>query len=136
MPNLINLKKIRKARGLTQNELADKVNVTESFISQCETGKKSPSLEVALRIAEALDCETADLVTKRMGLLNLIEDKKITATIDGDGELFDIIKLSDLNEDQRLAIHAVVTSNATVLHHARPAIELLLSQQQDQDDPK
>ena len=82
MPNLQNLKTIRKARKMTQKELADIVGVSESSISQYESGTKSPSFEVALKIAEALDCESADLVTERKGLITLIDEegKKIPAT--------------------------------------------------------
>ena len=77
-----NLRKIRKAKGLNQKELASLVGVSESSISQYETGGKNPSFEVALKIAEVLDCEFADLVTKRETLINLSpdDDKKIPVT--------------------------------------------------------
>ena len=95
MPKLINLKKIRNAKKMTQKKLADMVEVSPSSISQYESGSKSPSFEVALKIAEALNCESADLVTERDGLLNLIEDKKIPAT-NSDGLTTDLIELSNL----------------------------------------
>lgn len=60
-----NLKKYRKAKGLSQKELAESVGVSESFISQLENSKKMPSFEVALKLAEVLDCESADLVSTR-----------------------------------------------------------------------
>lgn len=60
-----NLRKIRKARGLTQKQLAELVGVGESSISQYESGGKTPSFEIALKLAEVLDCESADLVSKR-----------------------------------------------------------------------
>ena len=78
-----NLKKYRKAKGLKQKELADMVGVSESSISQYESGKKTPSFEIALKLAEALDCESADLVSKRGNVLP--EDNKKTATGIGDG---------------------------------------------------
>ena len=74
-----NLRKIRKARGMTQKQLAELVGVTESSISQYENGGKTPSFEIALKLAEALDCESADLVSKR----DVIIEK--TATQSGDG---------------------------------------------------
>lgn len=61
-----NLKKYRKAKGLSQKELAESVGVSESFISQLENSKKMPSFEVALKLAEVLDCESADLVSTRI----------------------------------------------------------------------
>lgn len=79
-----NLKKYRKAKGLTQEELAVMVEITASSISQYETGKKTPSFENALKIAEALDCEVADLISERENISP--EDNKKTATENGDGE--------------------------------------------------
>ena len=123
-----NLRKIRKARGLKQKELAKLVGVSESSISQYESGTKTPSFETALKLAEALDCESADLVSTRD--LPIREDKKITAT-SGDGNFLD---LSQLNEEQRLAIKELLRMNPQTLAVALPAIELFLSSQQDQDD--
>jgi len=79
-----NLKKFRKAKGLKQKELADIVGVSESSISQYESGKKTPSFEIALKLAEALDCESADLVSTRENI-SPAENKK-TATSIGDGD--------------------------------------------------
>lgn len=76
-----NLKKIRKLRGLKQKELAEMVGVTESAISQYESGNKVPSFEVALKLAEALDCESADLVSERDVLFE--KNKPVTTTDDG-----------------------------------------------------
>ena len=47
----------RKRRGLTQDQLAEKLEVTTSFIGQIEAPniKKSISLDTLFRIAKALD---------------------------------------------------------------------------------
>ena len=45
-----------------------------------------------------------------------------------------ILDLSTLSLDQQLAIKAVVSSSSSTLSQVRPAIELLLSPQQVQDD--
>lgn len=42
-------------KNLTQQELADVVGVTRQTIIAIEKGRYSPSLEVALKIARALD---------------------------------------------------------------------------------
>lgn len=60
-----NLRKLRKAKGLKQKELAQLVGLSESAISQLESGKRFPSYETILKIAEALDCESADLLSTR-----------------------------------------------------------------------
>jgi transcriptional regulator with XRE-family HTH domain len=46
---------LRKERGLTQKELAEKVGTTQAVISRLENASVKPSLETILKIAEALD---------------------------------------------------------------------------------
>ena len=48
------LKANRKAKGLTQQELADKCGVTRESIVWWETGKNSVSLENAGKVVKAL----------------------------------------------------------------------------------
>ncbi|WP_373600220.1 helix-turn-helix transcriptional regulator [Paraclostridium bifermentans] len=56
MTNFIsNLKKYRQFNGLTQEELANKVNVRRETIARLENAKYNPSLELAFRIAKELD---------------------------------------------------------------------------------
>lgn len=43
------------ADGMTQGRLAEEVGVTRQTINAIEQGKYSPSLEVAFRIAQALE---------------------------------------------------------------------------------
>ena len=40
-----NLRKIRKENGMTMKDLADKIGVSESAISQYENGKRQPGFE-------------------------------------------------------------------------------------------
>ena len=80
-----NLRRIRKAKKMTQKRLAELADVTESAISQYESGKKTPSFETALKIAEALDCESADLVSERdIGFAESEQGIKKAATIGDD----------------------------------------------------
>ena len=57
-----NLRRLRKAKGLTMKELGEKVEVTESMIQMLETGKRKPSFELLLKLGEVLDCSVDDLV--------------------------------------------------------------------------
>lgn len=50
-----NLKSLRKARGLSQEELARKLNVVRQTISKWEKGLSVPDSEMLIRIAEELD---------------------------------------------------------------------------------
>lgn len=46
------LRELRKARGITMKELGDMLGVSESTISLYENGKREPSYELLLKIAE------------------------------------------------------------------------------------
>ncbi len=48
------LQSFRKMNCLTCQELADKVGVTKQFISYLETGKRQPSDDMVIKLAEAL----------------------------------------------------------------------------------
>lgn len=56
---------LRKMRGLSQEQLAEKANVSRSHISSIEApGIARPfSLEVFFNIADALEIDPADLIT-------------------------------------------------------------------------
>lgn len=56
---------LRKMRGMSQEQLAEKANVSRSHISSIEApGIARPfSLEVFFNIADALDIDPADLIT-------------------------------------------------------------------------
>lgn len=45
----------RARRGITQVQLAQEVGVTQTTISQHETGLTTPSVQVLVKIAKALD---------------------------------------------------------------------------------
>ena len=47
----------RKARGLSQAELAELTRTTQSAIARLESGGRPPRIDTLLRVAEALDCE-------------------------------------------------------------------------------
>ena len=47
----------RKRKGLTQNDLAERLEVKQCTISYIENGKKLPSLELAFKIADELEID-------------------------------------------------------------------------------
>jgi transcriptional regulator with XRE-family HTH domain len=49
----------RKAVGLTQAELSEKIGISEKYLSRIECGKQVPSIVIVARICEAL-CVSAD----------------------------------------------------------------------------
>lgn len=55
------IKELRKRKGLTQEQLAEKVDLATRYISLIEVGRSSPSLETIENIANAFDVELKDL---------------------------------------------------------------------------
>ena len=58
---LNNLEEIRKAAGLTQQELSEAAEVSRKSINAIENGIYVPSTVLALKIAKTLDCNVEDL---------------------------------------------------------------------------
>jgi putative transcriptional regulator len=56
------LREVRQqGEGMTQQALADLVGVSRQSIIAIESGRYSPSLELAIKIAEVFDCEIREL---------------------------------------------------------------------------
>ena len=69
-----NLREARKAKGLTQQQLADRVYVTSRSIIALEKGEYSPSLLLAYRLSLALEVPMETLFCLEENLQE--EDKK------------------------------------------------------------
>ena len=52
----------REAKSMTQEQLAEIVDVSQNFISSIERGKKTPSFDTFLDIVDALDVTANDLL--------------------------------------------------------------------------
>lgn len=55
------IKELRKRKGLTQEQLAERVDLATRYVSLIEVGRSSPSLETIENIATTLDVELKDL---------------------------------------------------------------------------
>jgi transcriptional regulator with XRE-family HTH domain len=51
----LNVKKLRKEAGLSQEAFADRAGLARSYMSDVETGRRNPTLKVVERIAGALE---------------------------------------------------------------------------------
>lgn len=56
------IKKIRKEKNLTQDELAERLHCTRQTISNYETGKSEPGIEILIELAGVLEVEINDLI--------------------------------------------------------------------------
>jgi transcriptional regulator with XRE-family HTH domain len=54
---VFNLKKFRKKRNVSQMKLAEMLDTSTSYIGEIEINRKTPSMEMVEKIANALDIE-------------------------------------------------------------------------------
>ncbi len=84
--NLIKTK--RKEKGLTQDELAEKINVTEKAISRWETGRGTPDISLLIPLSKTLGISVSELLSGK-------EDKQEEKNIK------DIIKYIDTTNKKK-----------------------------------
>lgn len=60
------IKDLRKKAGLTQSELAKKMNVSASHISQYECGQRNPSINQLKKFADALNVTLDNFIVCRI----------------------------------------------------------------------
>lgn len=59
-----NIRRIRKEKGLTQKQLGERLNMTQSAIGQFENNKTSPKIETVDKIASALGVNIVDIMER------------------------------------------------------------------------
>ncbi len=90
------IKGTRKLRGLTQEQLAEKVDISLEYISQIERGIKMPSMQVFIKLVEILDVSADYILRDSISTRNLYGDKQIGS------------KLERLTPKQRVALEALI----------------------------
>ena len=61
----LNLQNLRRERDLSQEELAHRAAMHQTYLSGVEGGKRNPSLLVLARLAEALGVDLEEITRKR-----------------------------------------------------------------------
>lgn len=56
------MKELRERRGLTQAQVADKLNVDRSAVTKWETGDSTPLRKYRRKLCELLGCTEAELL--------------------------------------------------------------------------
>ena len=75
-----NLKKLRKSKNMSQEELAEKVMVTRQSVSKWETGEAYPEMNNILELCKIFHCHINDLVNDNiLDIDSLDEDVKMSA---------------------------------------------------------
>ena len=57
-----NIRNARKLNHLSQNELADKLNISREHLAKVETAKRGVSLDLLFQIADILNIHEKDLL--------------------------------------------------------------------------
>jgi transcriptional regulator with XRE-family HTH domain len=60
----INLRRLRHAKEMTQEELAERAGLSARYVGAIERANKSASVSVLGRIADALEVEPAELIRR------------------------------------------------------------------------
>jgi len=57
-----NLRRLRHAKGISQEDLAFEAGINRSYMSKLEKGASYPGLEILAKLATVLECEPTDLI--------------------------------------------------------------------------
>lgn len=88
-----NIRDLRERSGLTQEALAEKLFVTRQTVSNYETGKTRPDLDMLIRIAETLGC---DANTVLYGIPQSPERKRTIKRVAITGSIFLVLLVAHL----------------------------------------
>lgn len=90
------IKEARRKQQLTQEQLAERLDISVEFVSQIERGLKLPSMQVFIKLIEALNV-SADY---------LLRDSVSTGQLFGDHAIGR--KIEKLAPKQRIALEALI----------------------------
>lgn len=74
------LKSWRKSKGMSQDELAEELNISRSCVSKIESGKKQPDINTFVNWAKATNCDMqaaivlfgSDVITNAANLISTL----------------------------------------------------------------
>ena len=89
------IKTLRKEKGLTQSQLADKLGVTDKAVSKWEVGEANPDIELLAKLAEIFDVTIDYLLTGK------IEEKISIDDMDEEKRALYLIKKDDVKGFQK-----------------------------------
>lgn len=105
------IKELRCLNYISQMELAERSDISDTYLSLIESGKKRVSLETLIKVANALETTADTLLTGNL----LIDSGKY------ESELSDIMK--DCSHYEKRVIYEVIRSLKDSLRRNKPVIE-------------
>lgn len=89
-----NLKLIRKSKKMSQEELAEKINVSRQSVSKWETGEAYPEMNNILELCKIFNCKINDLVHEDMSDISSLDEEIV-------------MKVAKLNEKKQKQVKAL-----------------------------
>ncbi len=105
-----NIKSIRKSRGLSQEELAIKLNVVRQTISKWEQGLSVPDSEMLISISEVLETPVSTLLGENISESKVDDLKAISEKL----EIINL-QLSQMKNARRKIIHWILISLCAII---------------------
>ena len=87
---------LRKSNGMSQEDLAEKANLSVTYVGMIERGEKTPSLETLVAILNAIgvsaDVVLCDVVTAGYTVKNSLLNEKLSQLSEEDrNKIYDVI---------------------------------------------
>lgn len=105
-----NIKSIRKSKGLSQEELAIKLNVVRQTVSKWEQGLSVPDAEMLISISEVLETPVSTLLGENIAESKVDDLKAISEKL----EIMNL-QLSQRKKERRKIVHSLLISLCIVV---------------------
>ena len=105
-----NIKSLRKSKGLSQEELAIKLNVVRQTISKWEQGLSVPDAEMLIKISEVFDTPVSTLLGENISESKVDDIKAISEKL----EIINL-RLSQRKNERRKIIHWLLISLCVII---------------------
>lgn len=105
-----NIKQLRKSKGLSQEELAIKLNVVRQTISKWEQGLSVPDSEMLVTISEVLETPVSTLLGENISESKVDDLKAISEKL----EIINL-QLSQMKNARRKIIHWILISLCAII---------------------
>ena len=105
-----NIKTLRKAKGLSQEELAIKLNVVRQTISKWEQGLSVPDAEMLISLSEVFETPVSTLLGEKISEFKVDDLKAISEKL----EIINL-QLSQRKKDRRKIVHWMQISLCIVI---------------------
>ena len=94
-----NLKTIRKNKNMSQEQLAEKINVSRQSVSKWETGDAYPEMNHILELCKIFHCKINDLIHTDMSDISSFDEKIV----------MDVVKLNEQKQTQEKALSNIIS---------------------------